>query len=653
MTNWTFEFRHPAVVMFVLLLLWTTGFADTTAISPGGAERFVTVHSPCPTFSWTFEPGASYELEIYRVGAEGPEDDDPVLRQSLPRGATSWTPSEAECLAAGRRYAWSVRTVFGDSTHSLPEDWSEALLFEVPEMAVTVEQYRALRQELDVLRRSAAAAEPTGQDLPGFPSPTVASGSTAGEGMAKAAESGGRQTGRLSSASTGIPAGAGNPPPTGGMALFVESDDPDGAAAAFVSDVGGHLISGQAQDVEVFSVDAGGQVTATAYAGDGSGLSNVLAAGQSCPLGTTVRGIGEDGSLLCGPVGRFPVASGAAIAIGADGNPVMVLVDNDASDLLVIKCNDPICAGGDETVTAADLNVNWIASGGASIAMGSDGNPDIAYFEDFGGAPGSLRFLDCNDPACASRTIRFIYSATAIAGAPSLAVGSDGLPVMSFYDADNGNLMVAKCNDAACAGANETITTVDGSTDDVGQGSSLALDSSNRPRIAYRNVTTDEILIVSCNDPACAPGSDIISVLQEGDTDPGLLIGSNGNAMVISGNSSFGGVSIARCTNIFCSEVISPHEYELLFDGVDDVEFTAMTLGAGGIPVVFFGIGGVWVGICEDPLCDGGLESLSGPFGDMPLSVKGGSSIEISSIGNPLLMTGIQLWACADPQCFL
>ncbi len=44
----------------------------------------------------------------------------------------------------------------------------------------------------------------------------------------------------------------------------------------------------------------------------------------------------------------------------------------------------------------------------------------------------------------------------------SIAIGTDGFPVISHRDETDDNLEVTKCNDAACAGGDETTTTVDG-----------------------------------------------------------------------------------------------------------------------------------------------------------------------------------------------
>ena len=48
----------------------------------------------------------------------------------------------------------------------------------------------------------------------------------------------------------------------------------------------------------------------------------------------------------------------------------------------------------------------------------------------------------------------------------SITIGTDGLPVISYYDYTNGDLKVAKCGNAACSSGN-TLTTID-SGGDVG-----------------------------------------------------------------------------------------------------------------------------------------------------------------------------------------
>ena len=76
----------------------------------------------------------------------------------------------------------------------------------------------------------------------------------------------------------------------------------------------------------------------------------------------------------------------------------------------------------------------------------------------------------------------------------------------------NNNLKLAHCNDVNCAGNNESIQTVDGAGGlNVGQYNSLALDASGFPVISYYDVAaTLDLKLVHCNDANCAGSNESI-----------------------------------------------------------------------------------------------------------------------------------------------
>lgn len=109
--------------------------AAPRAISPQG-PGIASVHTVCPTFSWTGVDGAlGYEVLIHdlpRTDSDeatgiGSRPTTLVLQHSLPGGALSWTPSANECLKTFGRYSWTVRAL-GAST---PSAWSEPQAFEI------------------------------------------------------------------------------------------------------------------------------------------------------------------------------------------------------------------------------------------------------------------------------------------------------------------------------------------------------------------------------------------------------------------------------------------------------------------------------------------------------------------------------------------
>jgi len=236
----------------------------------------------------------------------------------------------------------------------------------------------------------------------------------------------------------------------------------------------------------------------------------------TCDPGFYVRGINQDGSVLCSPLvnqnrlfSTFnPFSSGGgvgnlpSIAIGSDGNPIISHKNyaNGPLALLVEHCSNPVCSGNiTQTIIDSADNVG----SHSSLAIGNDGLPIISY-EDF--TAGALKVAKCNDIACATPpTITVVDDPTNEVGEwTSIAVPADGLPVIGYHDKTAGTLKVAKCANADCTGS-ATITVVDDDpTNDVGQSLSLAIGSDGLPVIAYHDVEGGALKIAKCVDPACS-----------------------------------------------------------------------------------------------------------------------------------------------------
>ena len=218
-----------------------------------------------------------------------------------------------------------------------------------------------------------------------------------------------------------------------------------------------------------------------------------------CAPGLTMQGINADGTVVCTALNGPPtittvddpanfVGYYTSLAIGTDGFPVISYHDQTAGTLKVAKCNDRACAGNNETITTVDDPANSVGEY-TSIAIGTDGFPVISYFD---ATAGALKVAKCNDAACAgdNETITTVDDpANHVGYYTSIAIGTDGFPVISYHDASAGALKVAKCNDAACAGNNETITTVDDPANGVGYYTSIAIGTDGFPVISYHDAT--------------------------------------------------------------------------------------------------------------------------------------------------------------------
>jgi hypothetical protein len=95
----------------------------------------------------------------------------------------------------------------------------------------------------------------------------------------------------------------------------------------------------------------------------------------------------------------------------------------------------------------------------------------------------------------------------------SLALDSNGFPVVSYYDNTYGLLKVLHCNDPSCMGEDESIQTVD-SNGIVGLFTSLVLDANGFPVISYYNFTSFDLKVVHCNDVNCAGNDESIQTVD-------------------------------------------------------------------------------------------------------------------------------------------
>ena len=78
------------------------------------------------------------------------------------------------------------------------------------------------------------------------------------------------------------------------------------------------------------------------------------------------------------------------------------------------------------------------------MSLGADGNPVISYL-------GSLNVATCNDPACIGENESIAtVDKDAEARSSSIAIGVDGLPVISYWDGITGDLKVAHCGTPSC-----------------------------------------------------------------------------------------------------------------------------------------------------------------------------------------------------------
>ncbi len=230
------------------------------------------------------------------------------------------------------------------------------------------------------------------------------------------------------------------------------------------------------------AISSGGNPIISYFDGDNQDLKIARCTNPACTA-SSVGALDTTGS----------AGGSTSIATAAGGNPVISYSDNTNAQLKVAKCLTPSCGGATLSV------VDNVLGQYTSIGVGSDGNPVISYLDS---GTNDLRVAKCVDPACSgAATVTLVDTAGSVGHHTSLAIGTDGNPVISYFDAVNQDLKIAKCANPACTGA-ATITTVD-ATGNVGKWTSIAIGTDGNPVVSYLDETNFDLKVARCGNPAC------------------------------------------------------------------------------------------------------------------------------------------------------
>jgi hypothetical protein len=194
-------------------------------------------------------------------------------------------------------------------------------------------------------------------------------------------------------------------------------------------------------------------------------------------------------------------AANTSITVGADGLGLVSYrqyLGPASSYLKVAHCLDASCTAA----TITTLDSAGIVGFYTSSAIGADGLGLISYYNN---TPGiyDLEVAHCSNTNCTAATTT-LDSAGIVGEYTSITIGADGLGLISYRDATNGDLKVAHCSNTACTAA--TITTLD-SAGDVGQNTSITIGADGLGLISYRDATNGDLKVAHCSDPFCVPYS--------------------------------------------------------------------------------------------------------------------------------------------------
>jgi len=242
-----------------------------------------------------------------------------------------------------------------------------------------------------------------------------------------------------------------------------------------------------------------------------------------------------------GNVGQY-----AAVTVGADGLPLIAYYDVTNTNLKVAHCEDLLCS----TAMRYTLDGVSIDTGQyTSIARGVDGLGIIAY-HDY--TNGDLKVAHCNNATCSTATLYTIDSSGIQGRHASIAIGADGLPLIAYRNATAPiSLRAAHCRDVLCSAAD--IYTLDSTVADPAQFTSIAIGPDGLAIISYRQPTNEDLRIARCTNWNCSSavlntvdGASAVSSYTS------ITIGTDGLPLIAYAN---GGseIRVAHCANVFCS----------------------------------------------------------------------------------------------------
>ena len=277
--------------------------------------------------------------------------------------------------------------------------------------------------------------------------------------------------------------------------------------------------------------------------------------------------------------GTAIVGTFSSLVLDAAGNPVISYRNSSSNDLKLAHCNDVNCAGNNESLVTVDGAGGSDVGQYTSLVLDASGFPVISYYDV---ANADLKLVHCNDANCvgSNETFQTIDSTGDVGRYTSLRLDSVGNPVISYYDVTNFDLKLAHCSNANCSGIN-SIQIRRQRRDRKSRRVHLAgLDASGFPVISYRNVTSGDLKLVHCNDANCA-GSDESTQTVDSTGVTGsytsLALTTAGLPVISYRDSTNGDLRLAKCSDVNCAtkslETVDGS------GGVDVGEFTSLALG--------------------------------------------------------------------------
>ena len=267
----------------------------------------------------------------------------------------------------------------------------------------------------------------------------------------------------------------------------------------------------------------------------------------------------------------------SSITVGSDGLPVIAHQRQTSDGLFVAKCNDMAC----DSATNYQVDSGTGMGQYCSIAIGSDGFPVIAYQN---GSARNLKVAKCNNHDCSSTSTPTTITSGSdnVGNYTSITVGVDGFPIISHYNLTISKLLVTHCTNSTCSGSATTTLSVDSS--DFGRHSSIAIGTDGYPVISSYDSYADSLLIVKCSNLSCS--SYTYTKPTSGGQFSSITIGKDGFPVISHLNTQQGDqLLVTKCSSHDCRTGTNT----AYVDGNGSPGYyTSITIGHDGLPIISY-----------------------------------------------------------------
>ncbi len=335
----------------------------------------------------------------------------------------------------------------------------------------------------------------------------------------------------------------------------------------------------------------------------------------SCPVGQYVRQINQAGTVVCGTDGNSggtvtsvatgaglsggPITTTGAIAVApggivggmiADGAVGSSAVDATQVQLRVVgECpgNEYVSAihvDGSVECNLLPVSFNRLAEFGStrdfySLAMRSDGRPVMAFQEaDF---PWVASILVCANPVCSAGAKRVIDPTQNTGYGTAVVVRSDHRPIVLYNQSSPSALRLHVCSDSNCDDGVIHVIEADAFTAGPAP---MVVRSDDRAMVVYRSTALNALRRYSCDDADCSSGS--VVTLDANDGSGGAIsIALRANGVpVIAYNRASVGLRLFNCGTAECTSGSST----LLIGNTVTVISTHVVVRPDGRPLVVY-----------------------------------------------------------------